>query len=253
MNLTVQNNPPNKLSETITINFSECDLNSEWRPSAILQIAQDISGRHSDLLGCGDHVIREQDMVWLLARQRYQFQRYPQRGDTVTVSTWPGKVRFTMYPRYLTFCAADGTPLGSGSTIWFLMRRSSSELLTPTTSSVGMPDTTAHGAPAFVPERIRLPEGDYQSTQRQVCYSDADFNHHLNNARYMEWICDLLDPGRFAANFLADFTLNYSREAKLGDQVCLRLLEQQEHFYVQGKNARNDEELFTATGCWQKK
>jgi len=244
--------PPKQLQQTYHIRFSDCDLNSRWKLSSVLQAAQDISGAHSDILGCGNDVLQQKNIAWILARQRYRFTRYPHQGEDIIITTWPGLTRFTMFPRYLTFSSADGTPLGAGYAIWFLLQRNTGQLLKPEAAQVFLPETAEYPAPVPAPERIKPPESPAEIFSRQVCYSDADFNGHLNNARYMEWICDLCAPERFCTEYPADITINYLHEAKLGQTVTMHKTEQNDMTYVFGKNAQSEQELFAAKLVWEK-
>ena len=235
------------------VSFSECDINGLMRPGAIIQVAQDISGQHSTALGCSNENLAKRNIFWLLARQRYIFNHYPAQGDMLHILTWPGKTRFTMYPRYCVFSDQNGERYGAASSIWFLVDRNEGKMLTPAVSGAMMPDTTDLIPPIPAPERIIIPDIGSIQTHRRVCYSDADFNLHMNNARYMEWVCDLVEPRRFLDEYIVDFTLSYSHEASLGSELILNLYEQGEQSWVLGKNTETGQDIFSAALTWTKK
>ena len=52
-----------------------------------------------------------------------------------------------------------------------------------------------------------------------VRFTDLDVNGHMNNARYLDWLADLL-PGSFHQdNVIRDMTLGYVAEALEGDNL----------------------------------
>ena len=63
----------------------DCDVNGQWRPSAILEAMQEVAGMHCTLLGCGRNELVKQNIVWILARSEVQMTRYPAIGETITV------------------------------------------------------------------------------------------------------------------------------------------------------------------------
>ena len=56
---------------------------------------------------------------------------------------------------------------------------------------------------------------------RSVCYTDLDCNGHMNNARYLDWIDDLLPSDFHRDHPVKDFTLCYLNEAREGQPMEL--------------------------------
>ena len=53
--------------------------------------------------------------------------------------------------------------------------------------------------------------------ERQVFWSDTDFNRHMNNTRYPDVICDFLPPEAMEGKALSALSVSYMKEAPLGD------------------------------------
>lgn len=74
-----------------------------------------------------------------------------------------------------------------------------------------------------VPRRVRIPGATAALMtpvgERTVRYSDVDFNHHMNNTRYPDMVCDFLPD--FTGKFVSGLSLSYMREAALGDTVTV--------------------------------
>jgi hypothetical protein len=76
-----------------------------------------------------------------------------------------------------------------------------------------------------VPEAIaRCPESGGQlkkAGERRAVYSDVDYNGHVNNTRYIQWIQDIMDPAILEQCERARLDINYLGEVKSGETVEL--------------------------------
>ena len=61
--------------EQIRILTRDCDVNGQWRISAILEAMQEAAGAHSCLLGCGRDELLKRNMVWVLSRIELRMSR----------------------------------------------------------------------------------------------------------------------------------------------------------------------------------
>ena len=89
--------------EEMTLRTSQCDLNGQWRPSAIMETMQELAGIHSELLGVGRNALIEQGVVWVLTRVEVVMDRYPKIGEHLSLETFPMPVRRWFFPRYFVF------------------------------------------------------------------------------------------------------------------------------------------------------
>ena len=64
----------------------------------------------------------------------------------------------------------------------------------------------------------------------------------MNNARYIEWICDLLPRERFISGQIAEMDIKYEKEVHCGTNVLLehRFDEAEGAFYVKGGDAEGN-------------
>ena len=71
----------------------------------------------------------------------------------------------------------------------------------------------------------------------QVRYSDLDHNRHVNNAKYVEWIFDLIDQELLEKSTPSSFYIEYKQEVKSGDEVILykeSAKNEQNTYFVEG-------------------
>jgi acyl-CoA thioesterase FadM len=73
------------------------------------------------------------------------------------------------------------------------------------------------GSPAAVE-----PRSDYtRIDERKATYSDIDYNGHVNNTRYIQWIQDTIEAGVLETAAQMRLDINYLSEVKCGETVEL--------------------------------
>ena len=66
-------------------------------------------------------------------------------------------------------------------------------------------------------------------------YSDIDLNKHMNNARYLEWVMDLLPQNVLEKYFIGEMTMHYQKEIAPESIVDLYYGQEQIHFVISGR------------------
>jgi hypothetical protein len=64
-------------------------------------------------------------------------------------------------------------------------------------------------------------EGLCLAAKRAPAYSDIDYNGHLNNARYIQWLQDITPPEVLEGAEQMRLDINYLSEVKYGDTLDL--------------------------------
>lgn len=93
---------------------------------------------------------------------------------------------------------------------------------------MGIPDELI--MPFNSPVEKRLPRlaspvelgADFDNQDYRVRYFDIDINHHVNNARYFDWLMDPLGADFLRHHQVASFTIKYESEVKEGSTVTSR-------------------------------
>jgi acyl-ACP thioesterase len=119
----------------------------------------------------------------------------------------------------------DGVTVGEASSTWAFMDAKTKSLIKVSDFHGNFPT----GDPvdeASLPKPVRLPASLPMDMvgQRQIRYSDVDFNRHMNNTRYPDMVCDFLPPEAIEGRWLRHMSLAYLREAALGDVLSISRL-----------------------------
>lgn len=195
------------------------DCFGRLKPSRLLLYAQEAAGHHSDQLSLTYEALAEKGLFWAIIRNRVQITRLPLSGETITLETWPMPTTRTAYPRSTVAYDADGNELFRAISLWILMDRNTRAMILPGKSGVTV-DGSLRGNELDTPRPL-LPKPLEQSSRRSVCFSDLDVNGHMNNARYLDWVMDLLPSAFHREHILKDMTMCYMNEAREGQVLDL--------------------------------
>jgi len=213
------------------------DCFGRCKPSSILRFAQDSAGEHCVLLGTDWDSMAKRNYFWAVIRQRMEITRLPKTGETVTVKTWPMPTTRVAYPRATEGFDAEGNSLFKVISLWVIMDMDSRAMVLPGKSGIDVAGTVL-GTELKVP--AGLPVGEFDSTcLRTVSFSDLDVNRHMNNARYLDWLCDLKSARFHADHPLKAVTICYMCEA-LEEQTLRLSWAGEDIFRVDGSLSQTD-------------
>ena len=202
-----------------TVTPDQTDRFGLCKPSGLLRFAQEAAGEHCLQLGTDWDSMAARHYFWAVIRQRMEISRLPEEGETVTVKTWPMPTTRVAYPRATEGFDAAGNRLFQVISLWVIMDMDSRAMVLPGKSGIdvaGVRFGTELKAPAGIPA------GTFeQSHLRTVSPQDLDRNGHMNNARYLDWLCDLQDPAYEKTHPMKAVTICYMSEALEGQQLLL--------------------------------
>ena len=210
-------------SEEMLLRTCHCDFMGTWRPGAIFEAMQEASGMHSHLLGCGRDTLVKLGYVWVLSRMEVQMNRYPGVGDRITVETFPMNNKRWFFPRYFTFQNDKGDQLGCAASLWVLLDLETRKMAPPDKVVHLLPDNSDLVAPMGLPSAVAELEGEEKGFLRMPAYTDLDVNQHVNNARYVDWLCDALGYEVLRKNALHSICIQYEAEVRPEQAVELKL------------------------------
>lgn len=237
--------------ESLILRTCNCDFKGDWRPSAILETMQEVSGAHSELLGCGRNALLKNNIVWVLSRSQVEMLEYPKVTDHITVETFPMPNRRWFFPRYFLFKNQEGKTLGYAGTLWVLMDINTRKMLPPGDVAACIPDNSDLTAPMTLPGTVDMLEGDTEIFSRLPQYTDLDVNGHVNNTRYADWACDALGIETMENHCLKSLLINYSAEILPHQEMQLHVTRTENQFRVAGYH--NEKMHFELSGQLEKR
>lgn len=190
---------------------TEVDRYGRLKPSAMLLYIQQTAGEHSDSFQLTYDALAQRGIFWAVIRHKIEITRLPRENEKITLETWPMPTTRVAYPRSTVAYDEQGNVLFRSICLWILMDLNNRSMLIPGKSGVEVEgflrgdelSTTKSLMPLTLPNRIC----------RQVVYSDLDRNGHMNNARYLDWVQDLLPSDHHREHPMKELTVCYINEA----------------------------------------
>lgn len=201
----------------------DTDISQSLKPASFMDYAQEIGGQHVDVLGIGYDALIPNRRAWVILRMRMVFIRQPHWRDVLTISTWHRCMDGPFYVRDYELSDADGEPLVKSTSSWIICDLDERKFVRTPEIQDSLNDYIPSDSPMPVCKRLRVPETLALNLigEHKVSYSDVDKNVHANNARYVQWVMDAIDPGFISEHPVRELEINFNHEARLGQVVSL--------------------------------
>jgi medium-chain acyl-[acyl-carrier-protein] hydrolase len=232
-------------SEEIPIRSFDVDCKNQLKISSLCNYFQEVAGHHAEHLGLGFDHVRQAGLVWVLSRLEIAFIKFPQRGDHMTIETWPTGHERLYYRREFLVTGLDGEKLITAVSFWLLisMQNRRPKIL-PLPSEIEKQNVGKYVMQAMT-ESIPLPSTG-ETTIIPVRYGDLDLNQHVNNVRYVYWVTDLFPVEFHYHHVPVFFRIDFRQEVKANDSVQITKSGNSKDFIFEGKNCTAHTTCFQA-------
>lgn len=200
--------------EKYYVKSSEVDACQDLRPSSLLKILQDLATEGSKILDAGPDKTLDKGYLWVFSKLVISIERMPKYQETINLSTYPNEMMHFIYPRTYLFKDLNDNLLIKATSIWCLIDANTRKILLPSETGIGV----ASPIKADPISRIEKKEVELKES-RTVKYTDIDLNKHLNNTKYLDYICDLYDSSFFDINHIEKITIAFHSEVKEGETI----------------------------------
>ncbi|MBN2875823.1 MAG: acyl-ACP thioesterase [Spirochaetales bacterium] len=189
--------------------------------AAAYNYCQEVAGNHASLLGVGSTYMKANGIVWILSRMSAVLDERPPSGTKVIVRTWPRGTDRLFVVRDYELRNEAGAVFGRGRSAWLIVDATSFRPRRPEAIVAGLPVNASLDALPDGARALAAAEHHVRAGGRSVAYSDLDYNGHMNNARYVQWIQDALEPDALADALAMRLDINYLAELRPGASADL--------------------------------
>lgn len=197
--------------------------------------------------------LEEANISWVLRRMHLQVKRLPRLGESVDILTNPaGFHRLFTFRDYRVYDAEENVIVQAASK-WLLMNTAERKL-SPIPSFITDFEMPPLSDCLPRPEHKLPPWKKAEASQEfQVSWYDLDFNGHLNNVIYFNWMVEPIDDSILARQQIVELDILYRAEAHWKEKVIAEVQREGEHSFLHRLIRKSDnKELAIAKTTWSK-
>lgn len=205
-----------KHTEKYKIKWHDTNAAREVRVSQHLMYMQETANLQIESLGPSLDKIRDRDgLAFILSKIKLRFEKPLHAYDEISVATWTCEGRGYGFLRCFQIYRADEL-ISMGSSVWALVDLNTKKLVSQDEFSLGTENDEP--LPLELPRRIKPTSDELKFLgEREIRYSDIDYNMHMNNTKYPDMLCDFMPIERVAK--IRQMTLEFLHESALGDTL----------------------------------
>jgi len=200
----------NRYAQKFYLRTSDFDCHMQLKPSAVLDLFQEVAGAHAEELGIGFNKLLENNLLWVITKVKYQVVGKVEMHKPVTVHTWPLKPARVAFQREYLIENENGETVIKGSSEWVTMHSEKRRLV---------PMNDIYPLEEFCEDKMfegRLVKvSDFDSAQYESlirpAFCDLDMNGHVNNIKYADFVLNTVD---LSTSQIDTFQIDYHREVQ---------------------------------------
>ena len=212
------------MSEISVYNYriepQDVDFTLRASASSIINYMLNVAGTDADRKGFGVERLQGESFTWVLSRLGVEITAQPQQYEQIELDTWVNEFNRLSSTRNFRMRLGDNI-LAAGVSQWCMINMESRQVvdmsLLKDIYEQAMVDTPS---PIAAPARLR-PTEPTTTTSRPVCYSDIDFNRHVNTLRYVDMVFDAIPLELIEKNNGLRIDFNFIAEARYGETLSI--------------------------------
>ncbi|MDR3342419.1 MAG: acyl-ACP thioesterase [Treponema sp.] len=203
--------------ETCALRFGAVDRSDRLTLAATFDFFQEAAINHAEDLGVGREAVLKNGQGWILSRISVVLEHRPKYRETITIRSWPRGGERLFAVRDYDIRDASGVPIVRGRSGWLILDLEKRRPLRPQSMMDKLPLNAGLDALPDGPAALETRDNLNKAGERRAVYSDIDYNGHVNNARYIQWIQDITDPEILEKADTLRLDINYLRETKINE------------------------------------
>ncbi len=207
-----------KFTKEYIIPYYDTNRYGRVTPFSMLKYLGEMASQHGDYQGVGFEELKEENHCWILYRWKARFHHYPSANDKIIIETWTsGFYKFYAYREFIVYDESR-KEIGRATTVWiFLDIERKRPIRIPKEFSKVY---------NIIDEKVFSGFGeleDMQEISKSIDFDirkyHIDYNNHVNNAYYLEWIIETIPMEIEEEYFLNEFEIIYKKETLYGESI----------------------------------
>ena len=238
------------MEKTFELEHSQTDYQGYLKISKLFTEFAIIATDHAISFGGWDPKYKD-NYGWIISKMRVKVNQPIRIGQNISLRTWVTKGTHVVYPRQFEVLNENGEVVIEATSNWTLLDLIRRRIAMPKRVGLNFPDDIPETGNVAIETDFDDEDGFEFVEKRQVRYGDIDVNGHLNNARYVEWMCDVLGYEAFKDQYICDLSVQFKKETAPGEWLILEKKEENDAFKVRGLDEAGQVH-FMAEGLWKK-
>lgn len=229
-----------KYAKHYTVRSYECDCNNNLRILTLMNILQDIADENAALFGFGLDFCINSGLTWVGTNYMLEIDRLPKIHENIKIITWPSARNKLSAYRDFEVVGEDNKTIIRATSEWALI---SVERRRPVSVLDNLPIKEVVDARAINTDFPKIPEVEEYENQYKfrVRFDDIDINKHINNAVYILWASEAVEPQFRLAHSPAKISINFKKEGFLGEKIMV-ITEQKDNNSLHSVRTYGDDE-----------
>ncbi|MBQ2679737.1 MAG: hypothetical protein IJF98_06050 [Firmicutes bacterium] len=226
MNSQEQQYPPEvySLTREYTVTYTDIDFNGNLKFSQLLNIFQNISIAHGNMLGIFIFPLKALDLAFVITNWRIVFHKPVKVEQKVNITTWIRKHKGSWLFRNYKVVDENGEILIDAAAQFLFMDLITKKPAEFIEGIINPVDRTIDSI--LLKEKFRIPkprkENLYSEGKFVTGKSEIDFSMHINNSVYTDWAINQVPMEIYENKFLADTRISYRKECKYDEEISVK-------------------------------
>ncbi|WP_010250544.1 acyl-[acyl-carrier-protein] thioesterase [Acetivibrio cellulolyticus] len=230
------------------IELSNVDFTKALKLSALFNCFQDIASEAVESLGIGINTLEQEfGVAWILIRIRVDIVRTPVWNEDIWIETWHQESKKLEFERDFIVRDSNGSIIASAVSTWVIVDIKTREIRKTELIAFNNFQNIKERAIDCKLGKVK-PFGQKEVVYKKVIgYSDIDFNGHINNSRYIDYIMDCFSVDNHMKYCVKTMEINYVNEALYGDSIILNKdisALNSNMLYIEGISEKNGKIIF---------
>lgn len=221
-----------KLNEVYRLKYLDFTCYDVMAPHGVLDIFQDIAGKHSESYGMSFDNMLSNNMIWVLLRVKYKVVKNIPLYSTIKTTTWPRQKGLVDFDRETQIEDLDGNLLVAGISKWVILDATTRKIIPA--KHVEYNAETSNDT-NFAEKFDKLKDIDVNGLmpyQYKVEFCDVDHNGHTNNAKYASMVLNALKLKQ--EEVIDEFQIDFINESHLDDVINIYHIKQDNFYLIKG-------------------
>ena len=230
------NSFPMQYDWPIKISSFDAGKDRRIKLSSILRLQQEVGELHLSSAGIPYKRLYDEGIVFIASRLSVRIKRAPVLGEDVVLRTWNRDSIAAQFYRCYQIFDGNGGILTEGISSFVMINPVTRRLLRPTEfDRFNVPPQPERTVAIPDPPKLSLPAEMPLAGSRLVRYSEIDYNLHLNNTNYADFITDFM-PGGMEGRVISGFSVSFLGELHEGDEVSVCALTDGSDVFYRGRS-----------------